>query len=400
MQPSTVGGNSSLVPAPTGSLVVPARQGDDRAIRLSLVIPTYNESQNIRPLLSQLTALLDAKLPNAYELIVVDDDSRDRTWEVAQQASLEWPAVRVMRRIGERGLSSAVIRGWQVARGDVLAVIDADLQHPPEVVTRLFDRIEQGAELAIGSRNAEGGGVSTWSLARRILSRGAQLLGLVLLPGVVGRVTDPMSGYFMLRRDVISDVMLSPLGYKILLEVIGRGRIAKVEEEGYVFRERTEGSSKVTAKLYVEYILHLLRLRFTTPSGTRFLRFALVGLSGVLVDTTVLYLLSDPTQLGFGLTRSKAVAAEIAILNNFLWNDVWTFSDAQGRRTSPVLRRLLKFNIVCGMGLVLNVILLNVLYNFAHVNRYIANLIAIAAVTLWNYWINMKISWGMARTPP
>lgn len=386
--------SASLLAVPKGPFVVGGRDSSS-PIRLSLVIPTYNESKNILSLLSQLTALLDAHLPNAYELVVVDDDSKDRTWELALEAARDWPNVRVMRRVDERGLSTAVIRGWQAARGDVLAVIDADLQHPPEVITRLFDSIEAGADLAVASRNAEGGGVSSWSILRRMLSRGAQLLGLVLLPGVVGRVLDPMSGYFMLRRAAIAGRPLSPLGYKILLEVIGRGAVEKIAEVGYVFRERTEGASKVTAKIYVEYLRHLLRLRFTTPAGIRFIRFALVGLSGLVVDMSLLYLLSDPRMLGFGLTRSKFVAAEAAILNNFFWNDVWTFRDVVVRvGHSHRLRRLLKFNIVCGLGLLLNVVLLNLLFNFGHVNRYVANFIAIGAVTVWNYWLNLKISWG------
>src|SRR5262249_26032149 len=211
----------------------------------------------------------------------------------------------------------AVIRGWQVARGSVLAVIDADLQHPPEVTAKLFEEMVRGADLAVASRNVEGGGVSNWAMHRRALSRGAQLLGLIILPGVVGRVSDPMSGYFMFRRSSIAGVALNPLGYKILIEVIGRGRIGKVAEVGYVFRERTAGESKVTSQVYIEYLRHLLRLRIDSLPIARFLRFALVGLSGVFVDMGMLYLLSDPGTLGWGLTRSKVLAAGTAMFNNF-----------------------------------------------------------------------------------
>jgi len=171
------------------------------------VIPTFNERRNIAELVAQLTALLDPELSDDYELIVVDDDSPDRTWEAAAELTAKYPKLRVMRRETERGLSTAVIRGWQVARGEVLAVIDADLQHPPEVTVSLWREISKGADLAVGSRHIEGGGVSDWSLLRRLLSRGAQLLGLILLPGVLGRVSDPMSGYFMIRRDVIEITM-------------------------------------------------------------------------------------------------------------------------------------------------------------------------------------------------
>jgi dolichol-phosphate mannosyltransferase len=263
MQPSSADSEAALIAAPTGPLLVPAKSDESSEVRLSLVIPTYEESENLLPLLAQLTTILDARLPGRYELIVVDDDSRDRTWQLAQSACSQFRSLRVMRRVGERGLSSAVVRGWQVARGDVLAAIDADLQHPPEVVAKLYELIRRGADLAVASRNAPGGGVSTWSFRRRLISRGAQLLGLCVLPGVVGRVSDPLSGYFMLRRETIADIVLRPLGYKILLELLARGRIEKIAEQGYVFRERGEGSSKVSTKLYVEYVLHLLRMRFT-----------------------------------------------------------------------------------------------------------------------------------------
>jgi dolichol-phosphate mannosyltransferase len=145
----------------------------------------------------------------------------------------------------------------------------------------------------------------------------------------------------------------------------------------------------------VDYLRHLVRLRLSALSTTRFLRFALVGASGVFVDMAVLFLLSDPRTLGFGLTRSKAVAAELAIINNFLWNDAWTFRDLVGdqRGWRHKLRRLLKFNAVCGIGLLLNVLLLNLQFNVFHINRYVANLVAIAVVTAWNYWLNVRLNW-------
>jgi dolichol-phosphate mannosyltransferase len=386
----------ALIPTPEGDLIVPELDAAvGRPLRLSLIIPTFNESKNIGALVARLTEILEGPLAGSYELIIVDDDSKDRTWEAALELARAYPKVRVIRRVGERGLSTAVIRGWQAARGEVLAVIDADLQHPPEVVARLVEEMGRGVDLAVASRNVEGGGVSNWSLGRRMLSRGAQLVGLMILPGVLGRVSDPMSGYFMLRRSAIAGVALSPLGYKILIEVIGRGRIGRVAEVGYVFRERLEGESKVTWHLYVEYLRHLLRLRLAKIPLGRFLRFAFVGATGVVVDMGLLYLLSDPSQLGWGLTRSKVIAAEMAILNNFLWNDLWTFRDLAARQPGMQhrLRRLLKFNVVCGLGLVLNVVLLNFMYNLLHMNRYVANMFAIAVVTGWNFWINLKLSW-------
>jgi dolichol-phosphate mannosyltransferase len=391
-----------LLPVPTTALHIPPRPTS--SIYFSLIVPTYQESQNIEKIVRILTHLLDEVLPHDYELIVVDDNSPDRTWELALALTKTYPQLQVMQRQQERGLATAVIRGWQAARGEVLGVIDGDLQHPPEVLAQLLTAIRQGADLAVASRNVEGGGVSNWSAKRRFLSRGAQMLGLVVLPRVIGRVTDPMSGYFMVKRSAIASQVLNPKGYKILIEVVGRGDIGRIEEVGYVFREREEGESKVTSKQYFDYLHHLLRLRISTgrigkikrhfnfPLG-RFLRFGFVGLSGVAVDMGLLHLFYGT--LGFGLTRSAIFAGELAILNNFFWNDLWTFGDLaqqqQGKRQR--IKRLIKFNIVCLMGLILKVLLLNVLFNGLHLNAYIANFVAIALVTFWNFWINLKLSW-------
>jgi dolichol-phosphate mannosyltransferase len=399
---------SVLLPVPDGPLSVNSsvnRHPEHKTIRLSLIIPTYNESKNITALVEQLTTLFAAAPMSDYELIVVDDDSPDRTWAVAQSITAKFPALRVMRRQTERGLSTAVIRGWQVAQGDYLGVIDGDLQHPPEVLLGLLKQIQLGADFAIASRHVEGGGTSNWGLLRQMLSRGAQILGLIILPSVVGRVSDPMSGCFIVRRDAIADVILDPLGYKISLEVLGRGRIEQIAEVGYVFQERQAGESKVTRQQYSDYLQHLLKLRSRGRVTRlrqnvkfplqRFLRFGAVGLSGVLVDMLLFYLFSDPTMMAMGLTRSKIFASEIAILNNFLWNDLWTFRDLSRNQSQlrQIFKRFLKFNMVCLMGLTLNVLLLNFLFNVFGINRYIANFIAIGVVTIWNFWINLKLNW-------
>ncbi|MEG4278307.1 glycosyltransferase family 2 protein [Microcoleus sp. MON1_C1] len=392
---------NQVLPVPSGPLQIPALQTfgstfvhtGTSLIYFSLVIPTYNECRNIQSIVEKLSQLLDGILPGNYELIVVDDDSPDRTWEVALSLTPEYPQLRVMRREEERGLSTAVIRGWQAAQGEVLGVIDADLQHPPETLLQLLAEIQRGADLAAASRHVGEGGVSDWSVVRRFLSRGAQTLGLVILPGVVGRVSDPMSGYFMVRRTCIAGKTMNPAGYKILIEVLGRGDIRWIGEVGYVFQERQEGDSKVTWKQYIEYLQHLLRLRFARWPMGKFLRFGIVGFSGVFVDMGVFYLLR--TFLGLGLTRSNIISGEVAIISNFLWNDLWTFGNISKHQPGnrQRLKRLLKFNTICLMGLILNSLLVSLLFDVFKVNQYLAKLIAIATVTLWNFWINMKLSW-------
>lgn len=387
-----------LIPVPSGSLAIdniPTATEDTNQtpVKFSLIIPSYKEGDNIHEIVRILSQLLDSAIPGEYELIVVDDDSPDGTWKLAQELTSDYPQLRVMRRKTEKGLSTAVIRGWQVARGQVLGVIDADLQHPPEVLLKLWQEMEQGADLALASRHVEGGGVSEWSVIRRFLSRGAQMLGLLILPEVISRLSDPMSGYFLVRRNAIVGKSLSPVGYKILIEVAARGRVRWIGEVGYVFRERQAGESKVTWKQYVEYIQHLIRLRFDLWPIRRFIRFGISGFSGVFVDFGIFYLLR--TVLGLALTRSTIISSEIAIINNFLWNDFWTFGDiSRGQKGwRKRIKRLLKFNVICLSGLILNVLLVNFLFNVLGVNEYLAKLIAIAAVTLWNFWFNLKLSW-------
>ncbi|MFN5514102.1 MAG: polyprenol monophosphomannose synthase, partial [Cyanobacteriota bacterium] len=199
-----------LTPCPEGPLVV--TEALSPALKFSLVLPTFNEGENIPEILATLTDLLAPVFGADYELILVDDDSPDLTWKTTLELLPQYPPVKVIRRQGEKGLSTAVIRGWQAAQGEILGVMDADLQHPPEILLQLFQEMNRGADLAVASRHVEGGGVSEWSGVRRLLSRGAQVLGLMILPEVLSRLSDPMSGYFMVRRSAVAGRRLSPLG--------------------------------------------------------------------------------------------------------------------------------------------------------------------------------------------
>jgi dolichol-phosphate mannosyltransferase len=386
-------GTSELVA--TGPLLIaPAAERIDK-LDLSLVLPTYNEAGTIIAIVEQLIAALNRISSLTYEIIIVDDDSPDRTWEIACQLSEKYPQVRAIRRQGERGLSTAVLRGWQSARGEVFGVLDADLQHPPETAADLWRAMAHGADVAVASRHIDGGGVSDWKLSRRIVSRCAQMIGLVVLPEVVGKVSDPMSGYFMIRREALEGRELQPLGYKILMEVLARGDVAKIAEVPYIFREHPLRASKLSVDVCTQYLRHLARIRMYLLKHSSFVRFCIVGASGTAIDTLVLFLLSDPRTLHWGLTRSKIVAAELALTNNFIWNDLWTFGKyaAHQRGFRPRLRRFLKFNLICSIGIILNIIILNIGFNIFHMNRYVANLSAILLVTFWNYNINRKLSW-------
>jgi dolichol-phosphate mannosyltransferase len=227
-----------------------------------VVIPTLNESENIAEFLGAVRNVLDRALPGDYEVVVVDDDSPDRTWEIA--AAARFPELRVVRRRAESGLARAVIRGWQASTGATLATINADFQHPPEVLARMVERLP-GADLVLATRHADGGGLGDWGQFRRAASWLARQVGRLVLPEVFDRVSDPLSGCYMLRRAAIEGVELSPIGYKSLMEVLVRGRIASIHECGYRMQKRTRGKSKVRPFHPFQFIQHVLRLRARRP---------------------------------------------------------------------------------------------------------------------------------------
>src|SRR5215468_5182186 len=235
-----------------------------RRIEVSLIIPTYNERENIGSLLQQVYVVLK-ETGHSFEVIVVDDDSPDGTWQVVQEMRSAYPNLHVLRRMQERGLARAVLRGWQEAQGEILAVMDGDLQHPPETLALLIEALEkQGGDIAVASRHVRGGGVSEWNIVRRGISWGATLAASWMLPGTLATVRDPMSGYFAIRRSVIVGRTLKPEGYKILLEVLGHGCYRAIVEVPYIFIERQQGRSKLGARQYREFVTHLLRLAWET----------------------------------------------------------------------------------------------------------------------------------------
>jgi dolichol-phosphate mannosyltransferase len=236
---------------------------DETAV--SIVVPTYDESGNLPALLERI----DRALPEReYEVVVVDDDSPDRTWEIARRLSEEYP-VTAIRRTAERGLATAVVEGFDRARGDVLAVMDADLQHPPEKLPALIDPVSEGsADLVVGSRLVETGSFGDFSVLRQIDTHGANALAKVLFPAL-RQVSDIQSGFFALRRAVIDGVDLAPRGYKILLEILVRGEYDLVSEVGYRFRDRKSGESNLDWGTMLAYLRHLAELRWGTLRADR-----------------------------------------------------------------------------------------------------------------------------------
>lgn len=321
---------------------------------VSVVVPTFNEAANVGALLRELQEVFgDVEA----EFVVVDDNSKDGTAEAARAAC---PEAKVIVRTTERGLATAVVRGIRESRGTFVAVMDADFQHPPRAVRRMLDKaLATDADLVVGSRYAPGGSEGDFAASRRVLSWGAAMLSRLALPPIrKGKVTDPMSGLFLVRREKVPVEALRPKGYKILLEVMGRAPLERIEEIGYVFQDRRGGTSKLGSAVLGQYLVHLMVLSAAHKENQRLAKFMLIGLSGIFVQLGALYLMlaalgyQDTNQLApLGQRLVYAAATEAAVLSNFFLNDSWTFRD---RRTKPWAVRFLLFHAVGLLAYVIN----------------------------------------------
>jgi dolichol-phosphate mannosyltransferase len=226
--------------------------------RLALVIPTLCEAENIGKLLKHVRSVLDP-LDFSYEILVVDDDSKDGTGAVVEAIATEDPRVRLLVRKGERGLSGAILHGWQRTDATLLGVMDADLQHPPELLPELLAALTAGNDMVIGSRYTPGGELGAWNPARKFLSAAAVWVTVPLQRRKI-RAKDPMSGFFMLRRRCLEHVTLQRSGFKLLLEILVRGHIGSMKEVPFAFGLRYRGASKANFKVAWDYGLLLLRL--------------------------------------------------------------------------------------------------------------------------------------------
>ncbi|NDQ56076.1 MAG: glycosyltransferase [Acidipila sp.] len=362
---------------------------------ISLVIPTYKEKANIERLVERTGAALQ-QCNEEFELIIVDDDSPDGTADEVRRLSAEGrPWLRVLVRENERDLSTAVISGWRVARGDVFGCMDADLQHPPEMLPQLLAKMrETGARIVVGSRHVPGGGVSDWSLARRVISWTATLMAAMILPGTLGKVSDPMSGFFLVRRSALDRAALNPIGYKILLEVLARADYSYVAEVPFVFEEREKGGSKMNAATVWKYLAHLVRISIETGEGMRVLKYALVGLSGAVVNVLALYILAR--RLGWAAPLAALTGAALAIVNNFFWNDRFTFYETRQANPSwtQTLGRFISFTMFSATGVALNVLLIWLLNGILGVRLAWSAAAGVGVAAIWNFLLNSNVTWG------
>lgn len=346
---------------------------------VSIVIPTYNERENVVRLIKFLHEIMSRE-GISYEVVVVDDSSPDGTADAVRSLTHLYN-VKLVVRPGKMGLASAILDGFKVARGSFLAVMDADLQHPPEALPEMLKKLLGGCDIVIGSRYVSGGSTPGWSLLRKAVSRGADLVAKVLLSRTRG-VKDTMSGYFILRREVVDGVDLNPKGFKLLLEILVKGRFNKACEYPIEFRTRAWGKSKLGAKEIFNYLVHVLNLAHEA------VRFAIVGGLGTLMNLAAIYLLGYLLEVEHWV--SVLVAFEASTLFNFLLHEKWTF---KSEFSEGVVKRLAEFHGAVVLHFVSQVTLSNLLFYVYGVERVLSQLAGILLGFSLNYMLSKHVVW-------
>lgn len=350
----------------------------------SIVLPTFKERENINILFNEIRNKISA---NIYEIVIVDDDSPDGTWAEALNY-IKFNDV-VVRRINIRGLSSAIVDGILLSLGDYVVVMDADLQHPPEIINAMIKKLDEDEyDIIIGSRYLPGGGVVGWSKSRLLVSKGATVIAKILLP-YARKISDPMSGFFMARRELVKNNRgsLNPMGFKILLEILEKCKPNKITEVPYTFRSRLYGKSKLGMRTVIAFIIHVLRL-----SGWRPIKFAIVGLSGTIVNLATIWALLTlyPLLVEALFALGSAIAIEISTLWNFIIHEIWTFRD---RRVGSIVKRALLFHIAILPGVIAQYIsAISVRYGLS-INPLSAQLIGIIIGFPVNYIVSELGIW-------
>jgi dolichol-phosphate mannosyltransferase len=368
---------------------------------LTVIIPTFREEANIRNIVTEVNTVFRQRGLNG-EILVVDDNSPDATIAIVNEMKVMMPNVNLLVRTTDHGLSQSVADGFAHASSDVFVVIDADFSHPPALIPRMYDEIRAGNDVVIGSRYMKGGGIRKWPLKRRVISLGATFLGRLLFPDI----TDPVSGFFAIRKSVVSGAELKPRGYKILLEVLGKGSWENDREIPFEFSDREIGDSKLKIKTIIEYAQQVADIAVHSllhhesagwKEWKNIIKFGIVGLSGILVNEGILIYLREFA--GFSIPLASICAIELSILNNFFWNDRWTFKTEKGHSLSSRWHRLGAFQVISIGGAVINFGILTVLSLMLGIDYRISNLIGILVAFAWNFLINRNLTWKRAKLP-
>jgi len=373
---------------------------------VSVVTPTYNEASNVPILVERVHAAL-GRVP--HEIIVADDDSPDRTWEVAEGIAAQDPSVRVMRRFHDPGLSASVLDGMAMARGEVLVVIDADLQHDTAILPEMVSHVRSGeVDVCVGSRSTVGGGYGDWASSRRFVSWVATVIARLLLRVPV---SDPMSGYFAVSREAYESTApdINPRGFKILLEFIGRNRSLRVDEVGYEFASRVHGETKLNRSVIRSYLLGVAELRVGRQINPTFVLYALVGIVGLAVNSLVFTLaeaIGFP-QVTTGLNEaidpiatSFLFSVQVSILVLFVLNNEFTFWEQRYRGWSMV-PAFAVYEVMSLVGTGIHVAVFTTLQNVGFLlgvlgegpSRVVQNLIGAVIALIVNWFLNTTYLW-------
>ena len=363
----------------------------EAAPTLSVISPTYREAANLPVLFDRLKSALAGA---SWELIVVDDDSPDGTYNVAYSMAAEDPRLRCIRRVNRLGLAGAVIEGILSSSADLVAVIDADLQHDERVLPKMRQALIEGADLAIGARVSDESAERGLSPARQRLSNlGARLFKLT--SGL--DVKDPMSGFFMIRREIVEAIapQLSPDGFKILADILlCAPKDMKIVETPYAFRRRQAGESKLSAVVGLDFLGLVAHHASAGLLPIRFALFATVGAIGLIVHLIVLRVmvgLSAPTDFGV----DQLVATLAAMTSNFLINNEVTYREYRYRGWSKIAG-LLFFALVCSVGAVANIDIASWLYKSRPV-WWTAGVAGALVGVVWNYAVSTAFVWRRRR---
>ena len=367
---------------------------------VSIIIPSLNERENIPIVVERLEALLTGR---KWEAVFVDDDSRDGSLEVLMSLARTKPHVRFIRRIGRRGLSSACLEGMASSVADIFAVMDCDLQHDEAILSKMLAAFEEdpSLELAVGTRYAgEGGGVGEWSKVRIFISRLATSLGSLARKT---ELSDPMSGFFAIRREVFEETVrqMTGKGFKILLDmVLSVGRPLKTREFSYEFRTRQHGESKLDIVVGFEYLYLLADKIFGRFVPVSFVVYVLAGLSGLFLHLAALGILFR--YVGIAFVTAQLTATLVAMVSNFLVNNSVTFRQ-QRLKGTMLLPGLLAYIAICGLGAIVNVQASEYLFE-NHIPWWFAGAAGALVGAVWNYAVSTQIVWtwlpGILRNSP
>lgn len=375
----------------TSPVVEDAPVAAPAAPELTVVLPTYNERDNLPLMVERLGRVLAGV---AYEIVVVDDNSPDGTADVGRAIAARDPRVRVIRRVGRRGLSGACVEGMLASSAEVVAVMDADLQHDESLLPEMLGRLRSGAvDLVVASRHVEGGDVGEG--LSKIRAAGSGLANRLARRLLNVTLSDPMSGYFMIRRAEVERLApkLSTQGFKILLDIVATARGSlRIAELPFTFRERLHGDSKLDTLVALDYLGLLVSKLFGDLVSVRFLMFGLVGASGVVVHLVALKAALE--LIGLPFNAAQTLATVVAMTTNFYLNNRLTYRD---RRLTGLaaLRGLLSFYAVCSVGVLANVGVANLIYEREPI-WWLAGAAGAAMGAVWNYAASSVLTWRKA----